>query len=93
MHRIIIHLTQPLEDIPFKPKLRFLRFVQVGVAVADTHVRVDPRAQRWGKRIVSMDEAAFGAFHVVGCEGVGDAAEAEGVCWAVEGGGGHGYDA
>ncbi len=63
------------------------------MTVSDTYVGVDPGPQRWCKRVVGVDETAFGAFDMMGGEGVRDAAEAEGICWAVEGSGGHGYDA
>lgn len=61
--------------------------VGVGV-ISDADVRVEPYAVRWGfgEGVVGVDEAAFGGFKVVGCEGVGDAAEAEGG-GGVEGGG------
>lgn len=51
--------------------------VSVGV-ISDAHVGIEPHPVGFGEGVVGVDEAAFGGFEVVGCEGVGDAAEAEG---------------
>lgn len=51
--------------------------VGLGV-VTHAHVRIQPYPARAREGVVGMDEAAFGGFEVVGCEGVWDAAEAEG---------------
>lgn len=51
--------------------------VGVGV-ISDAYVGIEPYSVGFGERVVGVDEAAFGGFEVVGCEGVGGAAEAEG---------------
>lgn len=45
--------------------------------ISDADVWVQPDAFGSGKGVVDVDEAAFGGFDVVFCEGIGDAAEVD----------------
>lgn len=58
------------------------------VIVAHPDPRVEIHALCPGERVIGVDEAALGAFEVVGGEGVGDGAEAK-LCGRCEGLSGH----
>lgn len=46
-------------------------------AISDANIWVQPDAFGIGERVVDVDEAAFGGFDVVFCEGIGNTAEVD----------------
>lgn len=46
-----------------------------GGTISDADIWVQPDAFGIGEGVVDVDEAAFGGFDMVFCEGIGDAAE------------------